>query len=36
MGRLSGDKDDELCSPCIGMDEKGDAYAVFMVGVGRE
>jgi hypothetical protein len=34
VGRLSGDMDDALCS--IGMEENGDPYDVFMVGVGRE
>ena len=35
-GRLSGDKEEELCSACIGMDEKGDTYEVLMVGLGLE
>jgi len=36
LGRLSGDRDDALCSLCIGIEEKGDAYVVLIVGVGRE
>jgi hypothetical protein len=36
VGRLSGDSDDALWSFCIGIDEKGDAYEVLIVGVGRD
>lgn len=36
VGRLSGDSEDALCSPCMGIEENGDPYDVLIVGAGRE
>ena len=36
VGRLSGEREEALCSPCMGIDEKGDPYDVLIVGVGLE